>query len=242
MKNLLQKGKDVFDAKPGADAADVIAEAIELSANRGYAVTFTANGVTVNVLPDSDPTLVYRDWWRAFRGCIEPNVGPHPSPTLTDEEKANDNRIMAENERKQEERLKGRRQASRAKWEALRVKLAEAPPIEVRDREAWQRFSNLAAQSDEEMVILDVAECWARLMQLEISRGRKIEEVAEDTLCAADPRGITGCMRAAVVSILAQCWVHGEDLRQWHNQRVKLRGDPAERIDGVLNPATLGLR
>ena len=41
--------------------------------------------------------------------------------------------------------------------------------------------------------------------------------------------------------MLAQCWVHGEALRRWHNRDTQIgtEGDKANESGGVLNPALL---
>ncbi len=59
----------------------------------------------------------------------------------------------------------------------------------------------------------------------------------------ADDEGITGYMYGCAVSILAGAWVHGEQLRRWHNKETQIgtEGDRANETDGVLNPAMLSL-
>ncbi|MDA8315367.1 MAG: hypothetical protein M0010_09365 [Actinomycetota bacterium] len=45
----------------------------------------------------------------------------------------------------------------------------------------------------------------------------------------------------AAVSVLASCWVHGEELRRWHNldTQIGTEGEKANASGGVLNPALL---
>jgi deoxyribonuclease V len=45
------------------------------------------------------------------------------------------------------------------------------------------------------------------------------------------------------MSILSQVWVHGEQLRRWHNLKTQIRneGEKANESGGVLNPALLSL-
>jgi hypothetical protein len=40
-------------------------------------------------------------------------------------------------------------------------------------------------------------------------------------------------MYGGAVSILAQCWEYGEDLRKWHNKEYDYEGD------GTVNPAVV---
>lgn len=60
-----------------------------------------------------------------------------------------------------------------------------------------------------------------------------IVENAEKLSHEADTEGITGFMYGCAVSILAQCWEYGEELRKWHNKEYDYDGD------GVVNPAIL---
>jgi len=91
--------------------------------------------------------------------------------------------------------------------------------------------------------VFSYAEDWAEMMEKEMSSGAKLEECAQETSHRADTDGITGFMYGAAVSILAQCWKHGEELRQWHNLDTQIgdEGENANRSGGVLNPARLNV-
>jgi hypothetical protein len=82
---------------------------------------------------------------------------------------------------------------------------------------------------------------WANLMEAEMAKGKKIEEVAEKTSRKADTDGITGFMYGAAVSVLSQAWVHGDVLRRWHNLKTQIgtEGEKANETGGVLNPALM---
>ena len=80
---------------------------------------------------------------------------------------------------------------------------------------------------------VDYAIAWAKLMQAEIKAGKKLQDVADKTSHDADTDGITGFMYGCAVSMLSQCWKHGEELRKWHNKEYDHEGD------GVVNPAVL---
>lgn len=82
------------------------------------------------------------------------------------------------------------------------------------------------------------AERWAELMEVEIEKSGKtpfetIVENAERLSEKADIDGITGFMYNAAVSILANCWEYGEDLRKWHNEKYDYNGD------GVVNTSVI---
>lgn len=202
-------------------------------------VSFEFNGVTVNVVATSDPDLIYRDWSRALSGYIEKAVGPNPNPALTDEEQANDDRIEAENERKRQERQAEYNAKATAKLNATEAKLADAPEMEFSDSEAWQQAVSISTVPG----VITFAERWARLMQLEIANGQKLEDIAYTTTQEADTEGISGFMYGAAVSTLASCWKYGDQLRRWHNINTQL-GDEGERANetgGTLNPALLNI-
>lgn len=79
----------------------------------------------------------------------------------------------------------------------------------------------------------EYAERWADLMEQEIKNGKTLKDFAEETSQKADTEGITGFMYGVAVKILSEAWIHGEDLRQWHNGKYGHGGD------GVVNPAII---
>ena len=85
------------------------------------------------------------------------------------------------------------------------------------------------------------ANSWALLMEREIENGATVASCAKETSKQTDVKGITGFMYGAAVSTLSAVWVHGEDLRRWHNKdcRIGDEGDRANESGGVLNPAVL---
>lgn len=242
MRNLWREKEGVYDVMPGANIAATISEAIALSAKKKKPIVFEFNGVKVTVCSDSDPKLIYRDWSRALNGYIDKSVGPYPSSVLTKEEKANDARIEAKNERKRQEWQTQYEAEVRTKRKAVEARLANAPQMELADEKAWQEFKDKNRDFYGASVVL-YAERWARLMQLEMAGGKNLEEVAEATSHEADIDGITGFMYGCAVSILAQCWIHGERLRRWHNLKTQIRneGEKANESGGVLNPALFSI-
>ena len=77
------------------------------------------------------------------------------------------------------------------------------------------------------------AENWAVLMENEMAKGKTVADVADETSRLADTEGITGFMYGCAVSLLARCWIHGEELRIWHNKEYNYEGK------GVVNPAII---
>lgn len=60
------------------------------------------------------------------------------------------------------------------------------------------------------------AESWANLMEDRISRGEELEDVASDTSYEADTECVSGFVYGCAVSMISQCWEHGERFRLWH--------------------------
>lgn len=204
---------------------------------------FEFNGVNVTVTKDSDAGLIYRDWSRALEGCIDKNVGPNPNPVLTDEERQNDALVRAENQRRREERQAQYAAEAKARRDVLEAKLASAPRMQESDPEAWEQAIMANYLDRYGNAVIEYAERWARLMQLEMASGKALEDVARDTSFEADTEGITGFMYGAAVSVLAKCWTHGDQLRRWHNLDTQI-GDEGERANetgATLNPALLNV-
>lgn len=135
-----------------------------------------------------------------------------------------------------------------AKKKAIEARLAfaqaieDAPPIELRDEAGWNESKE--KNSDPYGAgVLRYAENWARIMQKRIAAGETVAAAAEASQFIADTEGITGFMYGCAVGILAHCWIHGEELRRWHNldTQIGTEGVLANESGGVLNPAVLNL-
>lgn len=89
--------------------------------------------------------------------------------------------------------------------------------------------------------IYSYAKDWAEEMEAEMEAGRKLEDIASKCASDADYDGITGFMYGAAVSVLAAAWLHGEQLRRWHNLGTQIgsEGEAANERGTVLNPALL---
>ena len=242
MRNLWREKKGVFDVMCGVNITDTIAEAIAFSAKRNRPVAFEFNGVIVTVRSDSNPEIIYRDWSRALNDYIDKNVGPYPNLVLTDEEKANDARIEAKNERRWQKTQAKYAAEAKAKREAVESKLTNTPAMELADETGWQQFKD-KNQDGYGGAVVTYSERWARLMQIEMANGKKLEDVAETTSSETDLEGITGFQYGCAVSTLAQCWKYGEQLRHGHNLKTQLgnEGEKANESGGVLNPALLSI-
>lgn len=86
------------------------------------------------------------------------------------------------------------------------------------------------------------AEQWAELMEQEMATGKRLEDVAKECSHIADTDGITGFMYGAACSILSKVWVHGEQLRRWHNIETcgpERGAEVNEKPGATVNPAIL---
>jgi hypothetical protein len=221
-----------YDSHIGSTITDTIDHMIATAAAQRAVVKTEFNEVAVRVRADSIPDLIYRDWSRAMSGYIDKTVGPYPNAKLTAAEKANDARIKKENEQRRQEADAKYAAEAKVKSDATTARLAVAPPMELVDEAAWQ--SSKDANTDPYgSGIIRYAEAWARLMQAEIANGAALEDIADDTSHVADVEGVTGFMHGAAVALLAECWVHGDRLRQWHNRKWGVGKDR----EGTVNPA-----
>ncbi len=112
----------------------------------------------------------------------------------------------------------------------------------LRDEEGWKQIVEKNSDGYGSGVIR-FAERWARLMESRIFNGDTVEMCAEEASSLADNEGITGFMYGCAVSILSQVWVHGDELRRWHNLKTQIgnEGEKANKSGGVLNPALLSI-
>ncbi|MCA9313203.1 hypothetical protein KDA08_02655 [Candidatus Saccharibacteria bacterium] len=106
--------------------------------------------------------------------------------------------------------------------------------MEIADEAAWQSWKD-NNQDGYGGGVIAYAERWARLIQVEINAGKKLEDVADTTSHEADIDGITGFMYGAAVHTLATSWKHGDQLRKWHNKQY----GKSEDTEGTVNPAIL---
>lgn len=112
--------------------------------------------------------------------------------------------------------------------------------MQLKDAALWQRCLD-NNQDFYGAGINAFANRWALLMEAEIEKGATVADCAEEMNRQADTEGITGFMYGAAVSTLAAVWIHGEDLRRWHNKDCQIHdeGDRANESGGVLNPAVM---
>jgi hypothetical protein len=140
------------------------------------------------------------------------------------------------------ERMKTEREEADAKFKANAPNLPPLPGFAKVDESVWNDW---VAKNDNPYgyACCQYAAQWANLMEAAMASGQSIADCAEKTSHEADTDGITGFMYGCAVIMLAKCWVHGEELRRWHNHETQIgdEGDKANESGGVLNPALLSI-
>lgn len=96
-------------------------------------------------------------------------------------------------------------------------------------------------------ICLIAAQRWAEAMEERIDAGATVADCAHESFTVVDHHlgrwGVTGFQYGVIVSLLAQVWEHGEDLRRWHNLDTQIgnEGERANETGGTLNPALLSV-
>lgn len=111
------------------------------------------------------------------------------------------------------------------------------------DTDGWEK-TKAANEDPYGAAAIRYMERWADLMEQRLATGAKLEDIANKTSDQANTEGITGFMYGCAVSILTKVWIHGEQLRRWHNLSTQIgtEGERANESGGVLNPALLNVR
>lgn len=97
--------------------------------------------------------------------------------------------------------------------------------------EEYQHFVEASSKDGCSLATIQYMGRWADLMEAEMASGVAIPDMAEETSHQADTESISGFQYGLAVNGLAYFWIHGEELRQWHNQRHSCEGQ------GTANPA-----
>lgn len=214
----------------GNDFSTVAEKAKQITAEQNAIVEFEFNGVTCLVSKDTNLEWLYRDYANSWTMDWK-QVGSDCVKEYDKETKAELKKRKAIAEEKADEQNRQYKIKEAKERAAFKEKTAHVK-MEFKSKADWE----LGLSKNKDAYggcVYEYAEGWAKLMQVEMVEGKKLEDVAEKTSHEMGFLGITGFMYGAAVSVLSHCWLHGEKLRKWHNKEYKHEGD------GVVNPAVL---
>jgi hypothetical protein len=214
----------------GSTIKECIIKAKEKAFEMATEVEFDFNGVVVVVNQDSNEHQLSRDYMNSHIMNWK-EIGPDTVDEYSDRlktELANRRAKRIELEVEQQ-RIYDEKQELKRKDFELKVKGVE---LDLTNKYSWKigRLNNADGYGNACFVF---ASNWGRLMQVEMSKGKVLHEIAQKTSHEADIEGITGYMYTAAVKILCQCWKHGEELLKWHNSKYNYTGDD------IVNPSIL---
>lgn len=129
-----------------------------------------------------------------------------------------------------------------SRWDGVHTQLRVVPQIELVDnevvRQQWAALKKWSLPFSFARNVINFADAWGRMMQVKMSSGATVAEAAQATQQAAGRNIVTDDECVAAIRMLASCWIHGVDLRRWHNARYlssdEFRG--AEAQGSTFNP------
>lgn len=221
-----------LEASAGSTFDTVAKEAKEISALQNCIVEFDFNGVKCLVNKDTNLEWLYRDyanswtmeWKQVGFDCL-------PAYELEVQEELNKRNKAREEKQAKESEVR------RAKEEKEKLEFIEKVAgieIELSDKEGWDK----AVEKNKDGyggAVMEFAEGWTKLMQIEIAKGKSVKDCAEELSFKFSWLGLSGAQYGFAVGILSKCWKHGEELRKWHNKKYGV----SENKKGVVNPAIL---
>ena len=87
--------------------------------------------------------------------------------------------------------------------------------MKVRNKTAWNMIVQTSVSGDR-VNVFRYALRWANIMEESLNVGGYLRDIAKSTSEEADYEGITGSMYEEALAILCECWIYGEELREWH--------------------------
>lgn len=221
-----------LDLRAGSNFTDVAKKAKQVAKEKGVTVEFNFNGVCCLVSASTNLKWLLRDydnswtmdWETVGANCVE----KYSAEVQADFEKRSK---IKEEKRVKEDAEYIAKEAKEKKEFEEKVKGIE---LELSDAEGWKKSREVNSDGYGSAA-LDYAEGWAKLMQIEITKGKTIAECYDYTQKGLGFLGITGFQFGCAVSTLSQTWKHGEELRKVHNKKYGAREDSK----GTVNPAIL---
>lgn len=88
----------------------------------------------------------------------------------------------------------------------------------------YQAFQKANGTDGYGRAVAQYVERWADLMEKELEAGAALPDIAERTGRQANTELLSGFQYDCAVHALSRFWLHGEELRQWHNQQYSYDG------------------
>jgi len=134
-------------------------------------------------------------------------------------------------------RRHNRRRAQRTRKALFEKAIKDAPEIELRDRKRWKEIVEINSNPIG-LRIIKFTEGWARLMQMLMQKGATLDDCLYEAKDLADMDStLSGGAFGFAVFVLSETWVHGEELRKWHNSHYLRPGE--EDPGGVIDPTRI---
>lgn len=214
----------------------VAKEAKDIAIDKDAIVEFEFNGRINFVDKDTDLDLLWRDysnswildWVNIGPNCVE--VYPPELQKEYDTKKAANDKRQADWQLEFEAKDKVQREACEAKVKGIEIEIIQEKGDD------YKTYVDNNSQDGYSLGVVDYAEYWAKLMQVQIAKGKTVTECAGEMQMELGFLGITGFMYGCAVQALSNYWKHGEELRKWHNKEYGHEGN------GIVNPALLTIK
>lgn len=177
---------------PGDSIQDTFRTIVRLANKHGSRVVAAFNGSEIEARPGDIPEFLITAWFK----------------DLEDER---------EEWRRSPEGIEATRRQEEARERARAAEAEGILPFTLRDEPGWRKAVEVNTDPYGSCVVRYAAR-WANRMEARLGSGERLVDIAEEESSAADLEGITGFMYGCAVSLLADVWKHGEELRQWHKQ------------------------
>jgi len=222
----------ILDCGPGDYLPNVAEKAKNIAKSDNCIVEFLFNEILVRVDKDSDLERLSEVYSDAYIMDWS-EIGPEYVAYDLDTQIELDWRRM-----KRAEEMEAMQKAYELEEKAARLALeTKLKGVKVMwgDIDVWNKSLEANAGSDYGLAALEYAESWAKLMQLELAKGKTVQECYQEVQSELDFMGITGFMYGCAVSVLASAWAYGEELRKAHNNEYGHDGE------GTVNPAVFSI-
>lgn len=221
-----------LDVSAGNDFTHVAEKAKKIAKEKGCVVEFDFNGVCCLVNSKTNLNWLYRDysnsWTMEWKTVGADCVAKYSEEVQADFERRS--KIREEKRAKEDAEYREKEEKEQKEFESK----VQGVKLELSDAEGWKK-SREANTDGYGSAALDYAEGWAKLMQIELAKGKTVGQCYDYTQKGLGFLGITGFQFGCAVSILSQTWKHGEELRKVHNKKYGVSEDKK----GTINPAII---